>query len=106
VFLPWIQWDFRFTAFRFPVPFLFNGRLGGRTVTVGVVLAVLAGLGLLLSGVRRLSLVRRLVGVFVLAIPALFATAGLAPRDLSQLVHDLGMGAYMAAVGGLLLLFG
>jgi hypothetical protein len=104
--LPWIQWDFHFTAFRFPVRFLINGGLGGRSVMVGLVLAVLAGLGVVLSLGRRLSLVRRFVGVLVLAIPALFATAGLAPRDLSQLVHDLGMGAYTAAVGGLLLLFG
>jgi hypothetical protein len=104
--LPWIQWDFHFTAFRFPIRFLINEGLGERAVTVGLVLALLAGIGLVLSMVRRLSLVRRFVGLLVLAIPALFATAGLAPRDLSQLLHDLGMGAYTAAVGGLLLLFG
>jgi hypothetical protein len=105
-FLPWIQWDFHFTAFRFPIRFLINGGLGERSVTVGLLLAVLAGIGFLLSAIPRLSLLRRFVGLLVLAIPALFATAGLAPRDLSQLLHDLGMGAYTAAIGGLLLVFG
>src|SRR5436190_9719962 len=45
-FLPWIQWDFHFTAFRFPVQFLVTGELARRTVSVGLPLVVLGGVAL------------------------------------------------------------
>jgi hypothetical protein len=105
-FLPWIQWNFDFTAFRFPVQFLVTGEPGRRTVSVGLLLVILGGVALLLTPIRRLSLLRRALGLLVFAIAALFATTGLAPKDAAQLFHDLGPGVYVAAVGGLLLLFG
>ena len=105
-FLPWIRSDFDLTAFHFPVRFLVTGELGQRMLSVGVVLAGLAGLGFLMSLLRRIALLRRFVGVLVLAVPLLFATLGLAPKDFSQLLHVLGAGAYTAVAGGLLLVFG
>jgi hypothetical protein len=105
-FLPWIRWNFDRTAFHFPVRFLATGEVSQRMVSVGVVLAAVAGLGLLLSPIRRVAPLRRFVGLLVLAVPVLFATLGLQPSDLSQLVHQLGAGAYAAAAGALLLVFG
>jgi len=105
-FLPWVRESFHRTAFWFPARFLVTGGLGPRTVSVGVVLAALAGVGLLISPLRSLSLLRRFLGVLVLAIPVLFATVGIAPSSLSDLLHVLGPGAYTAVVGGLLLMLG
>jgi hypothetical protein len=105
-FLPWMRSGSNRSAFDFPVRFLVTGEIGQRMVSVGAILAGLAGLALLLSVVHRLALLRRFVGLMVLAVPVLFAIVGLAPADLSQLFHELGLGAYVAAVGGLLLAFG
>ena len=105
-FLPWIRWTFDRTAFHFPLRFLVTGEVNERMASVGLVLALLAGLGLLLSFLPPASGPRRLIGFLVLAIPVLFATLGLQPSDLSELFHRLGAGAYAAALGGLLLLFG
>ena len=105
-FLPWIRWDFGRTAFHFPLRFLVTGELTGRMPSVGLVLAILAGVGLVLSLVTAAAGPRRLIGFLVLAVPVLFATLGLQPSDLSHLFRVLGIGAYAAALGGLLLLFG
>ena len=105
-FLPWIRWNFDETAFHFPVRFLATGELNVRMVSVGVVIAALAGLGLLLSPIRPVAALRRFIGFLVLTVPVLFATLGLQPRDVSQLFHELGMGPYVAALAALLLLFG
>jgi hypothetical protein len=104
--LPWARFHFDRTAFAFPAKFLFNGHAGGRSLSVGLVLVVLAGLGLVLSPFSAASLPRRILGVLVLAVPVAFALQGLSHADASHVFSVLGPGAYVAALGGLLLLFG
>jgi hypothetical protein len=105
-FLPWVRWNFDRTAFHFPLRFLVTGDTSVRMISFGILLVALAGLGLVLSPIRQAAPLRRLVGLLVLAVPVLFGTLGLLPHDLNELVRELGIGAYMAALGGLLLLFG
>jgi hypothetical protein len=104
--LPWARFHFERNAFAYPAKFLFNGQAGGRSLSVGLVLVVLAGLGLVLSPFRAASLPRRILGVLVLAVPVAFALQGLGHASASHVFSVLGPGAYVAALGGLLLLFG
>jgi len=71
-----------------------------------LVLVVLAVLGLVLSPFSAASLPRRIVGILVLAVPVAFALQGVGHSDASHVFSVLGPGVYVAAVGGLLLLFG
>jgi hypothetical protein len=104
--LPWARFHFDRNAFAFPAKFLFNGTAGGRSVSVGLVLVALSVLGLVLSPFSAASLPRRILGVLVLAVPVAFALQGLGHADASHVFSVLGPGAYVAALGGLLLLFG
>ena len=104
--LPWARFHFDRNAFAFPAKYLFNGHAGGRSASVGLVLVVLGGLGLVLSPFSAVSLPRRILGVLVLAVPVAFALQGLGHADASHVFSVLGPGAYVAAVGGLLLLLG
>jgi hypothetical protein len=105
-FLPWIRSNFHATAFRFAARFLIGGQPKAGSLTVGIVLVVISGLGFVLSLLRPVSILRRFVGLLVLAVPVLFSAVGLLPASASVLFHELGPGAYTAAVGGLLLLVG
>ncbi len=107
-FLPWIRFDFHFTAFKIPLTFLFQGNSSSGGLNAGIVLVVVAGLGLVMSFFPAVSVARRFLGLVALAVPVAFV-AQLLRFDqvtLSSLFSHLGAGAYAAAAGGLLLAVG
>jgi hypothetical protein len=107
-FLPWIKFDFHVTAFKVPLAFLFQGETGSTAANAGIVLVVVAALGLVLSFFPTASLARRFLGLVALAVPVAFV-AQLLRFDhvtVGTLFSNLGAGAYVAALGGLLLALG
>jgi hypothetical protein len=104
-FLPWVRFNFDFTGFKIPLTFLFQGETGSTSANIGIVLVVLAALGLLLSFLPSASVSRRILGVIALAVPVVFVIQLLRFPN-AQVFSNLGSGAYIAAVGGLLLAAG
>ncbi|MDP9340805.1 MAG: zinc-ribbon domain-containing protein [Actinomycetota bacterium] len=107
-FLPWIRFDFHFTAFKVPLAFLFQGEAGSTAANAGIALVVVAALGLVLSFFPAASPARRFLGLVALAVPVAFV-AQLLRFDhvtVGSLFSNLGAGAYVAALGGLLLALG
>jgi hypothetical protein len=96
----------------FDVPFLPLLELdpGPAILTVGLVLSVLAVLGLLASLIAPLFWLRRALGVLVLAVTVLFIVqvvlSVLDAGEPADLLYRLGVGTYVALVGGLLMVFG
>jgi len=107
-FLPWVRFDFDASAFKIPLKFLFQAEGGSTTANAGIVLVVVAALGLVLSFIPSASLVRRLLGLVAIAVAVVFVFQLLRFRSVTvgDLVSNLGAGAYAAAVGGLLLTAG
>jgi hypothetical protein len=113
-FLPWFRLDFGLSALRVPFDFLFLGRTPafapqtpfGRSA--GLILIALAALSLLTVWVRVLSIPRRLLGLAALAVPVGFVLQAVLVADVAapDLFRQLGMGAYFAAAGGLLVAAG
>jgi hypothetical protein len=101
-FLPWVHTNFGQTGFAFPFLFPFSGSTG-RTVSMGLVLLGLGALALLFSAAPEAGWLRRVTGVAVLAFPVGFAVQGLVASDAGRLLDTLGPGAYVVAVGGLVL---
>jgi hypothetical protein len=104
-FLPWVRFNFDFTAFKIPLKFLLQAESGSTSANIGIVLVVLAALGLVLSFFPAVSVGRRILGVTALAVPVVFVIQLLRFRG-ADVFSNLGAGAYIAAIGGLLLAVG
>jgi Bacterial SH3 domain len=96
----------------FDIPFLSLLELdpGPEILSVGLVVAVMAVLGLLASLIAPLSLVRRLLGILVIAVAVLFGVemvrSFLDTGEPVDLAFRVGAGPYVALIGGLLMVFG
>lgn len=104
-FLPWIRLDFDSMPVRIPAELLFTGRARSSFPSLGVILVGAGLMALSMSMVRLLSIPRRLLGLVGFAVPVGFvlqATLGPSGLPVADLFSLLGMGAYVAAAGGLL----
>jgi hypothetical protein len=113
-FLPWLELGRSdFNAFKVPVNFLGDGTTEEGAVKIGVVLAVLAGLGIVSVFLRPVRWFGIVTGVLVLAVGARFI------MEVGPLLDELEgsefsadrfdvvkFGVYVVLVGGLLTLVG
>ena len=106
--LPWIDFNFDLTGFKIPAKFLFtgNGQIG-EGFSVGILLVVFGAIALLLSFTPQFHVIRRIFGLLGLAVPVAFVIQVLVGgTSVGDLFGDLGPGAYVAFVGGILALVG
>jgi hypothetical protein len=79
-------------------------------LSVGLVVVVLGALGLVASLIAPLSWLRRVLGVLVLAVAVLFIVqvvrSVLDAGEPADLLFRVGLGPYVALVGGLLMVLG
>jgi hypothetical protein len=113
-FLPWVQLNFDASALRIPFRFLFLGEGAALDLqtplgrSAGLLLIGVGVVALLMAPVRVLSIPRRLLGLVALGVPVAFVLQVLLAADfpVDDLFRQLGMGAYVAGAGGLLVAAG
>jgi hypothetical protein len=114
-FLPWVQLNFDASGLRIPFRFLFLGEGAALDLqtplgrSAGLLLIGVGVVALLMAPVRVLSIPRRLLGLVALGVPVAFVLQVLfaaADFPVEDLFRQLGMGAYIAGAGGLLVAAG